>query len=57
MVPTNKNYTEISKCKFLKCEDTVYGQICFCDLAAWGRPAACSPEIKSICEEEHHIVM
>ena len=55
--PTKVNYTEISGCKFLKCEDTVYGPICFCDLAAWGKTAACNEEIKDVCEKEHHIIM
>ncbi|WP_422444792.1 hypothetical protein [Thermoanaerobacterium sp. DL9XJH110] len=55
--PKKVNYTEIAGCEFLKCEDTCYGPICYCDLEAWGNKAPCSDAVKETCEKEHHIIM
>jgi hypothetical protein len=55
--PQKVDYTEISRCKYLKCEDTCYGSICFCDLEAWGHKAECGDSIKNTCQENHHIIV
>lgn len=56
-IPNKIDYTDISRCKHLKCEDTCYGTICFCDLEAWGDKAICGNNVKTACQEEHHIIM
>jgi len=55
--PTKVNYLEISKCQFLKCEDTCYGIICYCDVGAWGQQTPCSKNVQQACEKDHHIIM
>jgi len=55
-MPTRVNHSEIAQCQFLKCEDTCYGIICYCDIGAWGQ-APCSREVQEACEKDHHIIM
>ncbi|MDN5302585.1 MAG: hypothetical protein PWQ60_2099 [Thermoanaerobacteraceae bacterium] len=55
--PQKVNYTDISRCQYLKCEDTCYGPICYCTLEAWGEKAVCGQPVKEACEKEHYIVM
>ncbi|SHM27021.1 hypothetical protein SAMN05660826_00621 [Caldanaerovirga acetigignens] len=56
-LPENANYTEISACSFLKCEETCYGTICYCDFSAWGKKPPCKDEVKKVCESEHYLMV
>lgn len=56
-IPQKVDFTDISSCQFLKCEDTCYGPICYCILEAWGDKTLCPHEVKEVCEKEHYIVM
>jgi len=56
-IPQKVDFTDISTCQFLKCEDTCYGPICYCILEAWGDKTLCPREVKEVCEKEHYIVM
>ncbi|MGB9814010.1 MAG: hypothetical protein ACPLRZ_09260 [Thermovenabulum sp.] len=52
-VPEKTDFTQISECPYLKCEETCYGITCYCLLGAEGKKEACSAEVKKACEEEH----